>query len=33
LGFEKTFSVDVKKIMPGEKYEISQNIGMIPAYK
>jgi len=33
LGLEKTFSLESKKLLPGDLYETSFNMGMIPFYK
>jgi hypothetical protein len=33
LWFEKTISVPSKKLLPGDMYEASVNLGIIPAYK
>ncbi len=33
LGFQKEFSIPIKKVMPGELYSISQKIWILPSYK
>lgn len=33
LGFEKPFTVPVKKMLPGDTYQMSVNIGIVPFYK